>query len=51
MDMHLHVKKWLPFDLSLFVLNVLDQDHDIPGVYSVTDSQGVAAGAVIRVNW
>jgi hypothetical protein len=51
MDMHLHVKNRFPFDLSVFVLNVLDHDHDIPGVYSVTDSPGVAAGAVIRMNW
>jgi outer membrane cobalamin receptor len=51
MDMHLHVKNRFPFDLSVFVLNVLDHDHDIPGVYSATDSPGVAAGAVIRMNW
>jgi outer membrane receptor for ferrienterochelin and colicin len=51
MDMHLHVKNRFPFDLSVFLLNVLDQDYDIPGVYSVTDSRGLAAGAVIRMNW
>jgi outer membrane receptor for ferrienterochelin and colicin len=50
-DVHLHVKNLLPFDLSVFVLNVFDQDYNIPGVYSVTDSQGLAAGAVIRMNW
>jgi outer membrane cobalamin receptor len=51
MDMHLHVKNRFPFDLSVFVLNVFDHDHTIPGVYSVTDSEGMAAGAVIRMNW
>jgi hypothetical protein len=45
------VKNRFPFDLSVFLLNVLDQDYDIPGVYSVTDSRGLAAGAVIRMNW
>jgi outer membrane receptor protein involved in Fe transport len=51
MDMHLHVKKRFPFDLSIFVLNVFDHDYNIPGVYSITDSDGLAAGALIRMNW
>jgi len=50
-DVHLHVKNRLPFDLSLFALNVFDHEYTLPGVYSVTDSHGLAAGAVIRMNW
>jgi hypothetical protein len=36
MDLHLHVKNLFPFDMSVFVTNVFDNDNTIPGVYSVT---------------
>jgi outer membrane cobalamin receptor len=51
MDLHLHVEKLWPFDLSLFVTNVFDNDNAIPGVYSVTQPAPLAAGFSLNMSW
>ncbi|HKL00337.1 MAG TPA: outer membrane cobalamin receptor protein, partial [Desulfotignum sp.] len=51
MDLHLHVKKFWPFDLSLFVTNVFDNDNAVPGVYSVTQPVPRAAGFSLNFTW
>jgi outer membrane cobalamin receptor len=51
MDLHLHVKHLFPFDLSVFVTNVFDNDNSIPGVYSVTQPPPAAAGLFLHMTW
>lgn len=51
LDLHLHVEKLWPFDLSLFVTNVFDNDNAVPGVYSVTQPPPLAAGFSLGMSW
>lgn len=50
-DVSLHVEKLFPFDLSLYVNNVFDNDNTIPGVYSITRPPSLSAGFSIRMSW
>ncbi len=51
LDLNLHVRDLWPFDLSLFATNLLDNDHAIPGVYSVTRPMPQGFGISVRTTW
>ncbi len=51
LDLNLHVRDLWPFDLSLFATNLLDNDHTIPGVYSVTRPMPLGFGISVGTTW
>ena len=51
MDVNLLVKDVFPFDLSLYLNNIFNNEVESPGLYSVTNSESFNAGLMIRMNW
>jgi len=51
MDLNLLVKEVFPFDLSLYLNNIFNNDYSSPGIYSITDNPSFTAGMMIRMNW
>jgi len=51
MDVNLLVKEMFPFDLSIYLNNLFDNNYSSPGIYSVTQNQSFSAGLMIKMNW
>lgn len=51
MDVNLRVKNYFPFDVTLFVKNLFDNNYKTPGLYSVTRNPGFTAGVTLRYSW
>ena len=51
MDVNLKIKDILPFDLTLFINNLFDNDYLSPGLYSITRTSGLSAGLHFSYKW
>lgn len=50
-DVNLKIKDLLPFDLTLFVNNLFDNEYISPGLYSITRTSGLCAGIHFSYQW
>ena len=51
MDVNLLVRDVFPFDLSIYLNNIFDNEYSSPGLFSITDNPSFNAGMMIRMNW
>jgi len=51
MNLNFNIEDMFPFDMSLFVDNLFDNQYLSPGLYSITRSKGFTAGFNIRFQW
>lgn len=50
-DVNLKIKDILPFDITLFVNNLFDNEYLSPGLYSIYQTPGLAAGLHFSYQW
>jgi hypothetical protein len=50
-DLNLMIKDRFPFDVSVHLKNLFNTEYSSPGLYSITDSQGISGAVMLRMNW